>query len=145
MRRVTNLPTLIAAMSALGLAVPATAPAATCPPGQTGTPPYCQSAPTQPTPTPVAVVTTENEASGAVEVTLSLPGSGMVKLRGKAIKPISARAGGGDLIVTLKPTGKVRRHLINKGWTRRKRITATFTATDGSTQTITIVVRFRKQ
>ena len=143
MRRILCLPLLIAAVTAVVGLLPAGAAAATCPPGQMGTPPYCQNEP--PKTTPPAVVSTGNEVSGAVKVTLSVPGPGTVKLQGKAIKGITVKVGAnGKVTVTLKPTGKVLQHLTNKGWTRRKRIKVTFIGADGSRQTVTIVVRFRK-
>lgn len=155
MRRIMYLPLLIAAMSALvGLAAPASSLAAGCPPGQSGTPPYCQSEPPKPPPTPTptpppppltAVAVANEVASGAVKVTFSVPGPGKVTLKGKAIKNLKINVtASGNIFVTLRPTGKVLQHLKNRGWTRRKRITVTFIGADGTKQTIRLVVRFRK-
>jgi VCBS repeat-containing protein len=155
MKRTLYLSLLIAACSAIALAAPASSLAASCPAGQKGTPPYCEkeaTPPPKPTPTPtpppppLTTTATANEvASGAVKVTFSVPGAGTLTLKGKAIKVKKLTVdAAGNVTLTLKPTGKVLQQLENKGWTRRKRITVTFTAADGSTQTIKVVVRFRK-
>lgn len=152
MKRTLYLSLLIAACSAIAaLAAPASSLAASCPAGQKGTPPYCEKEATPtPTPTPapppLTTTSTANEvASGAVKVTFSAPGAGTLTLKGKAIKVKKVTVdAAGNVTLTLKPTGKVLQQLENKGWTRRKQITVTFTAADGSTQTIKVVVRFRK-
>ena len=77
--------------------------------------------------------------------TTRLGGAGTLALKGNAIKSFKVTVtAAGQVVVTLKATGKVFQHLENKGWTRRKQIYATFTATDGTTQTVKVVVRFRK-
>jgi hypothetical protein len=146
----------MAAITAVALLIaPASSTAATCPPGQkTGANGYCENEPTPapaptPTPTPpppLTTVATSNEVvAGAVKVTFNVPGPGTLTIKGNAIriKKIHVTAAG-SVTVTLRATGKVLQHLENRGWTRRKQIFATFTGTNGSTQTVKVVVRFRK-
>jgi hypothetical protein len=160
MRRILYLPLLIAAVALL--AAPASSLAAKgepCPPGYKGTvEPYCEKEP-EPTPTPtppptptptppppLTTVATSNEVvTGAVKVTFNLPGPGTLTIKGNAIKIKKIRVtAAGSVTVTLRATGKVLQHLENRGWTQRKQIFATFTAANGSTQTVKVIVRFRK-
>jgi hypothetical protein len=159
MKRTLYLSLLIVACSAIAALAPASSLAASCPAGQKGTPPYCEKEPTPtptPTPTPppaptpppppLTTVATANEvATGAVKVTLNVPGGGTLTIKGKAIKLKKIKvSASGSVTLILRATGKVLQQLENKGWTRRKQIFATFTAADGSTQTVKVVVRFRK-
>jgi hypothetical protein len=159
MRRSVYFSLLIAVVAAfVALVAPAASVAAKgepCPPGFKGTvQPYCEKEAEKPpppppppvTPPPFTTVSVGNEVvSGAVKVTLSVPGAGTLTFKGNAIKGFKVTVtAAGNVVVTLKATGKVLQHLENKGWTRKKQIYATFTAADGSTQTVKIVVRFRK-
>jgi len=150
------LPLLIAAIAAFtALLAPASSMAATsCPPGQkANSKGYCENEPAPPpvtpppvTPPPVTTVAVANEVvTGAVKVTLSVPGKGTLTLKGNAIKNLKVTVNSaGSVFIVLRATGKVLQHLENRGWTRRKQIFVTFTAADGSTQTLKLVVRFRK-
>lgn len=138
-----------AALALTGLAAPAISSAATCPAGQSGTPPYCKTEPPKPEPpTPsFVVVSIGNEVSGKVKVSFNAPGPGKLRLKGKAISLQGLRitvTKSGEVLVRLKATGKVLQHLNNKGWTRRKQVYATFTGTDGTVTTVKVVIRFRK-
>jgi hypothetical protein len=162
MRRSVYFSLLIAVVAAfVALVAPAVSTAANgepCPAGYKGTvQPYCEKeAPKEETkpkeepkptpPPPFTTVAVGNEVvSGAVKVTLSVPGAGTLTFKGNAIKGFKVTTtAAGNIVVTLKATGKVLQHLENKGWTRKKQIYATFTAANGTTQTVKIVVRFRK-
>ncbi|HTR74988.1 MAG TPA: hypothetical protein VMH33_06975 [Solirubrobacterales bacterium] len=150
------MPVLVAAVLGLvALLAPASSMAAgKCPAGEKeiSKSPYCEKETTTPppppptTPPPLTTVATANEiVTGAVKVTFNVPGAGSLALKGNAIKikKIVINASG-SITVILRPTGKVLQHLENRGWTRRKQIFATFTAADGSTQTVKVVIRFRK-
>jgi hypothetical protein len=145
-----------AALAFAGLVAPAISLAAECPPGQTGTPPYCVTPPPPPpTPTPTPTPTppppvvagsVSTEPSGFVKLTFDVAGPGVLTLKGNAIKGLKITVNAaGQVEVTLKPDGKVLQHLTNRGWTRPKQIFVTFTGTDGTKSTIKVVVRFRKQ
>lgn len=152
--RKTYLPLLTAAILAVAaLTGPAMSAAAQCPPGQTGTPPYCQAEPPKPPPPPappssppIASNAVTTEASGTVNVALVVSGPGTLKLSGHSVKGETITVDkAGNVIVKLKATGKVLQHLQNRGWTRPKQIFVTFTASDGTMSKIKIVVRFRRQ
>ena len=156
MRRTVYLSLMIAAVAVItALIAPAGSMAANgepCPPGYHGTvQPYCEKNPENPPPPPpppppFTISSIQNEVvSGKVKVTFNVPGAGTLTLKGNAIKTFKVQVtAAGQIQVILKATGKVLQHLENKGWTRKKQIFVTFTATNGTTQTVKVVVRFRK-
>ena len=79
---------------------------------------------------------------GAARCTITLPQPGKAKIWGPAVRAAYIKAGKkGKYKVVLRPKGRVRQHLRNRGWTRRKRIVVVYV--QGSTRTrVTSVVRF---
>lgn len=128
-----------AAVAALML-IPSAASAATCPAGQEGTPPYCKIPP----PPTFTVVSAGANTDGTDTVTLNVPGPGVLKISGKASKSFTVQVSkSGQITITIRPKGKVKRHLEHKGWTRPKLEYITFTAADGTTTRQTVLLRFR--
>jgi hypothetical protein len=151
-----------AALATAVMLVPS-ASAANCPAGQEGTPPYCKTTPTKPTPPPPAtcaagqVGTPPNCVTPTVDVggvkikpgsssiTLSINTPGTVKVSGKGIKTktVSAAAGAVKLKVILTPQEK---KILKKKGKVKITATITYTPTGGTpmTKKVTIVVQGKK-
>ena len=139
-----------AALSIAALLAPSAASAATCPPGQTGTPPYCVTPTPPPTPPPseeVTVFEVEHSNSGVVNLTLFFTKPGNLSVSGKAIKGLQLTVNSaGAVTVTLQLNlSDVRQHFNRQGWTRPKRVVVTFTATDGTVTTKKLGIVFKKK
>jgi hypothetical protein len=92
-------------------------------------------------PRPSAHVNTKR--NGTAKATIRLPQPGKIKIWGHSIRAayINARHKG-KFTRTLRPKGRVKQHLDNRGWTRPKRIFIIYT--QGSKKTkVKSVVRFR--
>ena len=89
-------------------------------------------------------VTVKPKGNGTAKVIVKLPQPGKIKIWGHSIRAayITARHKG-KFTTTLRPKGKVKQHLRNKGWTRRKQIFVIYTQGSDKTK-VKSVVRFHK-
>lgn len=81
---------LLAGLAFVALALPAASPAAKCPPGQTGTPPYCSPLPPS---NKFQLGKVKHPSTGVVTIRVKVPGPG-------------AFTASADLMKTAKATGK---------------------------------------
>ncbi len=142
------------ALACAALAIPGAAAADVCPPGQSGTPPYCTTPPPPPTcpagqvGTPPNCVVPAFSATGTkisgrkVTVTFETNAAGTVTVSGKGVATISVGAPAGQVKVKLSLTSAAKQALRTKGKVRLK-LTALYQP-DGAaalTQNLTVVVK----
>ncbi len=147
-----------AAFAMAALMTPGAASAATCPPGQTGTPPYCVTPPPPPphcepgqvgTPpnciTPAISVKGVKVAGNNVFTTFEVNAPGTVSVSGKGIKQSSATTAGGALTIKLALTKQAKKVLRRKGKVRLK-LTAIYQPVGATaiTRNLTVVVKKHK-
>jgi hypothetical protein len=77
----------------------------------------------------------KRKKNGSAKLTVNVPGSGNLKAAGKGLKATSAdAAGAGDVVLTLRATGKAKRKLAVKGKAKLK-VKLSWTPTGGSAAT----------
>lgn len=123
--RTWSISLLLAAALAVAALVPAAASAATCPPGQEGTPPYCK--PT--TPTLGVKVLKATPAAIQLEVKVNLPGQ--VKVSGKGVRTKIVSVDAGTSKVSVKLSKQAKKRLQEKGKVKVK-LTVAFTPSNGA-------------
>ena len=82
--------------------------------------------------------------NGSARCIVNIPEPGRIKIWGRAVRVIGFKASRkGKFKVTLRPKGRVKQHLDNRGWTRKKRIFVLYKSNSGGTTRVKRVVRFR--
>lgn len=124
---------LILLFMTAALAMPATSSAATCPPGQTGTPPYCVTPP---------IVKAVKTTPKTITITIKVDVLGRVKVSGKGIRTKSVSVQPGSVKITVKLTPREKKLLNEKGKVKLK-LKITHTPTGGSpvVKTTSVVVK----
>jgi hypothetical protein len=139
----------IAALSAPG------AVADTCPPGQSGAPPYCVKPPAPPatceagqvgTPpscvTPALTVKAVKASGNAVTITLKVNAPGGVSITGAGVKPKSASAAAGPVTIKAPLTSQAKSTLKKAGKvTLNLKVTYEPTGAPSQTQSLTVVAK----
>ena len=124
---------LAGALAALALSFPASSFAEHCPPGQTGTPPYCQSEPSN----KFNLGKVKHPKTGVVTIRVKVSSGGVFVATGKWMK--TARAKGkeaGSFTLKLKLTKKGMEKLGEaKGQQLRIKVKFTFTPNGGKPRT----------
>src|SRR5512135_156477 len=124
---------LAGALTAAAVASPATSSAAECPPGQTGTPPYCQNEPSN----KFNLGKVKHPATGVVTIRVKVSSGGTFVATGKYMREAQAKgkaAGSFTLKLTLTEKG-MEKLSEAKGQQIRIKVKFTFSPTGGTPRT----------
>ncbi|HEX7244576.1 MAG TPA: hypothetical protein VF245_03315 [Solirubrobacterales bacterium] len=124
---------LVGALAVVALSLPASSFAETCPPGQTGTPPYCQNEPSN----KFNLGKVKHPATGVVTIRVKVSSGGVFVATGKSMQTATAKGkAAGSFTLTLKLTKKGLEELNEaKGQQLRVKVKFTFTPDAGKPRT----------
>lgn len=125
----------VTAATAVALLAPMSSQGAVCPPGQTGTPPYCV--------TPTIVIKKVKATPAAITITVKVNAAGRVKVSGKGIKTTTVSVQPGSTTLMANLTTQEKKLLDQKGKVRIQ-VTIAYTPTGGSTIVKTVTVTIKK-
>jgi Divergent InlB B-repeat domain len=95
-------------------------------------------------PKPHVSIHVKPKKNGSARCIINIPEPGKIKIWGRAVRVIGFKASHkGKFKVTLRPKGKVKQHLDNRGWTRKKRIFVLYKSNSGGKTRVKRAVRFR--
>jgi hypothetical protein len=124
---------LAGALAALALSSPAASPAESCPPGQTGTPPYCQGEPSN----KFNLGKVKHPETGVVTIRVKVSSGGVFVATGESMKTATAKGkAAGSFTLKLELTKKGLEELNEaKGQQLRIKVKFTFSPTGGKPRT----------
>jgi len=124
---------LVGAFAVVALSFPAASAAESCPPGQTGTPPYCQNEPSN----KFNLGKVKHPATGVVTIRVKVSSGGVFVATGKSMKTATAKGKkAGSFTLTLELTKAGLEELsAAKGQQLRIKVKFTFTPDGGKPRT----------
>lgn len=142
MRSYRLLVLLAGALALVALAMPAASPAAKCPPGETGTPPYCTPLPPS---NKFQLGKVKHPSTGVVTIRVKVPGPGTFTASADLMKTSKATGkAAGTFTLTLKLNKEGMKELAKaKGRQLRLKVKFTFSPTGGEPRTKLKKIIFR--